>query len=302
MTILEYIRKKIIKYGRLKSYLVAVSLISAIAASGIALWFVMTFFDLIGAFKDFHNTAVDLMRCCAYVFRALSLLMLFLFFVRDYGKRVTAKFEFALLFLLVENIFTFAYYVFNSIWNSVEYISRSDITTGITLRVVVFVLFLLSLYGLYRQSKTDFSASFKKAFLLFLFIISIGVSVWLDQSRIYGSMNISAIIFAEIAGFIVYSPYIIYISFPKKPAAAGKQKKSAKRGKYAEKTPPRSGGRTAARPKSAHARREPVMKRSSGGELDDFEKKLAELDRAYKKGEISRIKYERRKSSLMDEL
>ena len=203
MTIIKYVKTKIDKYGRLRSFLVAATFISAAAALFIALWFTLTFFDLIGAFKDFHNMAVDIMRCCGFIFRALSLIILFIFFVRDYGRHASSKFEIALLFLFIESIFEFTYYVFNSVWNSVEYLSRSDIATGITLRVLVFILFLLSLYGLYRQSKIGFCSSFKKTVLLILFILATAASVYLDQSRVYARINVSGLIFAELAGFFV---------------------------------------------------------------------------------------------------
>ena len=256
MTVLGFIRRKITGYGRLRSYLAAVSFISAAVSLGIAAWFITTFFGLVGAFKDVHNEIVDLLRCFEYLFRALSLTTLFIFFVGDYGKRGSAKFRLALLFLLIQNVFAFAYFVFNSVWNSFEYISRSDLEAGMTLRVLVFILFLLSLYGLYRQSKTGFASAFGKGFLLLLFIGSVGASIWLEQERIYGGGEPIRIIFAELAGFIVYSPYVLYIMTGNKavpPETKNKKRPANKRPQSVSRPAP------ASKKRSSRAVREPRM-------------------------------------------
>ena len=241
MAIIRFIRERIIRYGRLKTYLVAVTLISAIVYIAIAAWYAATFFDLLGAFKDIHNCIVDLLKICGFVCRALSLSVLFVFFVRDYGKRTSSKFMISLLFLFMENIFTLAYFVFNSVWNSIEYLSRSEITTGITLRLLVFIFFLISLYGLYRQSKKDFASSFKKVVLLLLFIVAVGAIVYIDYSRVYGRINVSSLVFYEIAGFIVYSPYILNIAFGKMVYRRAKAKAAAKKKRTARREPKMNG-------------------------------------------------------------
>ena len=288
MTIIGFIRKRIIAYGRIKSYLAVVSFISAAVGTALAVWYVFGFIGHIRAFKDIHNGVVDLLRTCGYVLRALSTTVLFVFIVRDYKKRSSVKFEVSLLFLLAESILTFASFVFDRVWNSVEYIDRPDMSTDVTPRVLVLAGFLLSLFGLFRQSKKQLSSPVKRILLLILFIASEAAYVYLERIRLYGVKDKLGLILAELAAMIVYSPYIICIATGIKP----KKYRGGRRGE-----------RNAAETERPRAVREPRLSGNGyGGELDDIEKELARLEKAYKNGEISKRKYERRKNELFDDL